>query len=74
MSADVDFMVKEINAKLLGATIRNAVRTEDGESFGLELVIKAKGRGNYDVFTVWIDCDAEGNGPGWLNIEERNNG
>lgn len=71
MTSDVDFMVKEIDAKLLGATIRNAVRTPDGNSFGFELVSKAKGRGNYDVFTVWVDCDAEGNGPGWLNIGEK---
>lgn len=70
MSTDAKYMAEQINAKLAGGQIRNAVATEDGESFGFDVVVKAEGRGNYNVLRVWVDCDAEGNGPGWLNIED----
>ena len=69
MSTDPNYSAEMINERLIGTTIRNAVVSEDGESFGFSVVKKAKGRGNYDVITVWVDCDAEGNGPGWLNME-----
>ncbi len=70
MSTDCEYMAAQVNEKLRGVTIRNAVISEDKEAFGFEVVRKAKGRGNYDVFTVWVDCDAEGNGPGWLSMED----
>ncbi len=60
MSADVEFMVKLINEQLIGNNIAGSVTAADNESFGFVL-------DNGDV--VWVDCDAEGNGPGWLTVE-----
>ena len=70
MSTFTEYMAEQITAKLKGGTIRNAVTTEDHESFGFDVVVKAPGRGNYNVLRVWVDCDPEGNGPGFLNIGE----
>lgn len=69
MSTNAEFMTKFIADRLAGGTIRNAM-TDGDEYFGFEVVVKAKGRGNYDVLQVWVNCDAEGNGPGWLDVEE----
>lgn len=68
MSAFTDRMCEKIKDKLSGSAIRNPIT--DGEYFGFEIVRKAKGRGNYDVVQVWVDCDPEGNGPGFLNISD----
>lgn len=70
MSTNTEFMAAEISEKLRGGVIRNALITDDKESFGFQVVVKGEGRGNYDVLNVWVDCDAEGNGPGWLNVED----
>ncbi len=70
MSTNAEYMSEFINDNLARATIRNAVLSEDKESFGFEIVRKAKGRGNYTVHTIWVDCDAEGNGPGWLSTDD----
>lgn len=69
MSTDAEYMTKQITERLAGGQIRNALVGTDGEAFGFDVVVKAKGRGNYDVLHVWVTCDAEGNGPGWLDIE-----
>ena len=69
---NAEYMVEQIAEKLAGTAIRNAVLSEDRESFGFEVVKKAKGIGKYDVIQVWVDCDPEGNGPGWLQIEDKN--
>jgi len=63
-------MASEIAQKLGGGTIHKALISDDSESFGFEVVVKGDGRGNYNVLAVWVDCDAEGNGPGWLSISE----
>ena len=70
MSHDNEYMVAQINEHLAGTTIKNAVISDDKQSFGLIVVKKAKGRGNYTEFPVWVDRDAEGNGSGWLSIEQ----
>jgi hypothetical protein len=70
MSTDVEFMVKEINTKLGGFQIKGAVISDDKESFGF--VVWSDPHGKPIVRkTVWVDCDAEGNGPGWLSIEKQ---
>ena len=65
MSTDAKYMIKNINEHLVGATIVGAISSkyDDDESFGL--LVK---RDNTE-FPVWVDCDAEGNGPGWLSFE-----
>ena len=70
MSSDTEYMIETIKNQLTGTQIRNAIMDSTGEFFGFQVVKKAEGRGNYDVLTVWVNCDAEGNGPGWLDIEE----
>lgn len=60
MSHDAEYMMERIKAHLVGRRIRHAVRGPDG-SFGFTLD---------DGTLVWVDCDAEGNGPGWLAIEK----
>lgn len=64
-----EFLAKEITEKLVGTTINNAVISKDKEEVGFQVVKKAQGRGNYEVITVWIMCDPEGNGAGFLSIE-----
>jgi len=67
---NAEYMADFINKNLAGTTIRKAIITEDKESFGFEVVKKAKGRGNYTTHVIWVDCDAEGNGPGWLSTDD----
>lgn len=45
---------------LIGGTIEEIATTHDRESFGL--VIKKSGT----LYMCWVDCDAEGNGSGWM--------
>ena len=70
MKSENEYLAEQIQEKLKGTVIRNAVLSEDGEDVGFQVVRKSKGRGNYDVITVWVLRDPEGNGPGWLDIEE----
>ncbi len=48
---------------LVGSKIIGAATTSDGESFGI--VIK---KGKTET-VLWVACDPEGNGSGWLDIE-----
>lgn len=66
MSHDVKYMSEQIGRQLIGSTIRVALSTEDGESFGFRVITPDK-----RVLDVWVDCDAEGNGPGWLSIQKK---
>ena len=59
IALEADFMMREIEGKLIGHKIISALKDPEG-SFGFQL----------DNGTlVWVDQDAEANGPGWLNIE-----
>jgi hypothetical protein len=64
MSHDVQYMTEQVQRKLLDSTIITSLKTEDGESFGFRVRTKDKA-----IFDVWVDRDAEGNGPGWLAIQ-----
>ena len=69
---DVLFAAKELR-KLIGFKIVDTVITEDKDSYGFvveradEIEAHVLGR---DRKVCWVDCDPEGNGPGWLQIEE----
>ena len=70
MKTEQEYLAELINEKLRSTVIKNACIDPTGELVGLEVVRKGKGRGNYDVFPVWILRDPEGNGSGWLEIED----
>ena len=67
MSTDAQFMADQIGEKLIGWRITGAIIPDasDGpdQRFGLQVK-----QGN-KVQHLWIDCDAESNGPGWMAIE-----
>lgn len=60
MSTDNEYMIERIKKEMLGRTIIEAVMSSNEESYGFKL--------DNDL-VVWVDCDAEGNGPGWLSME-----
>jgi len=72
MSTNAEFMSKEISQKLAGWVIVQAtVDAGDQQSFGFVVARLVGGKIDQSTRkTVWVDCDAEGNGPGWLNIGE----
>ena len=64
MSRTNEILAQQIAAKLVGTVITNVVTTEDCESFGFQCCNK------HNSFTVWVDCDPEGNGSGFLDIQD----
>lgn len=72
----IDYMQKLVKDELLGFTIVQAVTTPDEEdgAFGFVALKNEVDENGKPVKTikkiVWIDCDEEGNGPGFLNINE----
>lgn len=65
MSHDNKHMTEQIKRRIVGATISTALGTKDGESFGFRVITK-----DGNVLDCWVDQDAEGNGPGWLDIQK----
>ena len=51
--------------QLIGGKITDTVVTEDEESYGF--VVEKDGAKK----VCWVDCDPEGNGPGFVSIEEK---
>ncbi len=69
--AEVPYCTEQIETLLVGRTIVQAVTSKDGKSFGFVAVDLARPPATRKPdLMVWCDMDAEGNGPGWLNIEE----
>ena len=64
MSTNAEFCANLIKEKLAGATVVGSVVDPDNEYFGIRFR-QPDGK----ELTAWIDCDAEGNGAGWINIE-----
>lgn len=64
--SNAEYMAEEIGKKLIGCRITGALISDDGESFGF----RVENGGPDGPIAVWVDCDPEGNGPGWLSIEE----
>ena len=60
MSHDNQYMIERIKKELVGRRIMGPALSDDNQSFGFVL--------DNDL-VVWIDRDAEGNGPGWLSME-----
>ena len=63
-----EYMSNEIIKKLMGWQIVGAALSGDHESFGFVISRDPHGK-PIQRKTVWVDCDAEGNGPGWLSVE-----
>jgi len=63
MSHDADYQKKLIADQLIGATITGIVEDPDASEF-FGFVAK---NGQWE-HVVWVNCDAEGNGPGWLDL------
>ena len=62
-SEDVTYAANELK-KLVGGTIVDTVMSfPDNESYGF--VVEKDGKRIY----CWVDCDPEGNGPGWISME-----
>ena len=57
---DAEYMVDRMKKELLGRTITEIVISDDKVSFGFRV--------DSDLL-CWVDCDPEGNGPGWLAME-----
>lgn len=63
-----EYEAKEL-AKLVGGEITHIIQTPEGEDepfLGFSVFNKKTKK----VYDVWIQQDAEGNGPGFLSIEE----
>ena len=63
--SEIDYLLKQINEHLVGGKIISSVISDDKESFGIRVKMP-----NKTVKVGWIDMDAEGNGPGWISIED----
>ena len=57
-------MSEEIQKHLVGAKIISSLVDEKNDYFGFRVEKDGK------KFSVWVDCDPEGNGCGHLNIED----
>lgn len=65
---DAEFMVEKIEEQLLGGKITNAVIDQELGAFGFTVEFTKKSK--KPSIMVWVDQDAEQNGPGWLAISE----
>jgi len=67
--SNIEYMTKEIADKLVGAKITGAIESPGNDfsegSFGFNVATE-QGK----TLQVWVDMDPEGNGPGWLSIQE----
>lgn len=71
MSHDNEFCKEQIVKHLLGGTITGVLDSDvdDVDDFGVQffgLRIMKDGK----QFAAWVQMDAEGNGPGWVEVEE----
>ncbi len=70
-----DFHVKQLN-RLRGGTVQNVIVDRAAASdfgqpvYGLQIEMPAESGQPHKVLHAWILCDPEGNGPGFLDIQE----
>ena len=70
-----DFHIKHLNS-LRGGTIQNVIVDRAAVSdfgqpvYGLQIEMPAKPGHDRRILHTWILCDPEGNGPGFLDIQE----
>jgi len=69
---DVKYAADQLKA-LVGWRIVATMVTEDGESYGFVVERDPHGK-PIERKKCWVDCDPEGNGPGWIQIEDEDNG
>ena len=70
MRTEVDFFAGEIK-QLIGFTIVDVVVTKDKESWGFIVERQpVPGVSKLAEKICWVDCDPEGNGPGFIKVEE----
>lgn len=63
-SEDVEYAADNVVNPLVGFKITGAALDKENESYGLVLEKGKKKK------IAWVDCDPEGNGPGWLQVED----
>lgn len=64
----VEACLKRLVPQLVGLTITGGVKDDTGEYWGF--IAKGKQRGKVVKKVVFVNCDPEGNGPGFLEIED----
>jgi hypothetical protein len=68
MSEDENrYELEQIENKLIGGTIVEAISDSQGVSFGFEV----RHQNTNVTYLVWVDRDEEGNGAGHLDIKEK---
>lgn len=65
---DVEY-AKEQCKKLIGYQITGICEDLENESYGL-VVERINPKDAHDKKLCWIDMDPEGNGPGWIQVED----
>lgn len=64
---DAEYALKKANEKLIGASIvGTATNGAEYDEYCWGLVVEKNGQ----KLVCWIDADPEGNGPGFMQIEE----
>lgn len=67
---DAKWALEKIVNELVGGTITGVISTPDTNEFSYGFIVQ-HGKGDNKVEKrCWIDCDPEGNGPGFIQIEE----
>lgn len=67
-SEDATYAVDQLK-QLVGFCIVDTVITEDRGSYGFIVERDPHGK-SIERKVCWVDCDPEGNGPGWIQIEK----
>lgn len=70
---DAEYALAEIVKSLIGGTITESISTPDDDENGFEDDEYGYGfrvKNDNKTFLCWVDCDPEGNGPGFLNVRE----
>jgi hypothetical protein len=63
-SEDVEYAADNVVGPLVGFKITGVALDKENESYGL-VIERGKSKK-----IAWVDCDPEGNGPGWLQVED----
>lgn len=61
MKTQQEYLMEVITKDLVGKRITSLIKSPDGEHVGFLLS---------DDKVVWVECDPEGNGVGWLNVDK----
>tara|TARA_R100000306_G_C4342003_1_gene125709 strand:- start:626 stop:877 length:252 start_codon:yes stop_codon:yes gene_type:complete len=76
MSADARYMKDQIIKHLVNGKIISSLQTweegsKEGDPFSEFAGFQVKVPGRKEPLNVWVQRDAEGNGGGWLSIENQ---